>query len=164
MKLKFGIIGGGNNAFIGNVHRSAAVMDHMAVLTAGCFSRSREKSLETARLWGVSDESRVYASYEEMACQEAQRQDGIDFVSIATPNDTHYEIAKCFMEQGIHIMCDKPLALTAAQGEELAEMARVRNLLFGVTYTYTGYAMIRQARDLIEVGVTCPRFLYQSQC
>lgn len=152
MKLKFGMVGGGNGAFIGNVHRHGAVMDDLAVLTAGCFTRNEEKNLMTAREWGIADESRVYPNYREMAQKEGERKDGIDFVSIATPNDTHYEIAKCFMENGIHIMCDKPLALNASQGEELAAMARERGLLFGVTYTYTGYAMIRQARDLIDAG------------
>ena len=152
MKLKFGMVGGGNGAFIGNVHRHGAVMDDLAVLCAGCFTRNEEKNLMTAREWGILDENRVYANYREMAKAEGEREDGIDFVSIATPNDTHYEIARCFMEQGIHIMCDKPLALNAAQGEELEAMAREKGLLFGVTYTYTGYAMIRQARDLIDAG------------
>ena len=152
MKLRFGMVGGGNGAFIGNVHRHGAVMDDLAVLTAGCFTRNEEKNLMTAREWGITDESRVYPNYREMARKEGEREDGIDFVSIATPNDTHYEIAKCFMENGIHIMCDKPLALNASQGEELASMAREKGLLFGVTYTYTGYAMIRQARDLIDAG------------
>lgn len=153
MRLKFGMVGGGNGAFIGNVHRHGAVMDDLAVLTAGCFSRNMEKNLETAGEWGISDESRVYTSYAEMAEKESRRKDGIDFVTIATPNDTHYKIAKCFMEHGIHIVCDKPLALNAVQGEELAEMAKEKGLLFGVTYTYTGYAMVRQARDLIDAGV-----------
>ena len=152
MKLKFGMVGGGNGAFIGNVHRHGAVMDDLAVLTAGCFTRNMKKNLETARTWGVSDESRVYADYREMAERESSLEDGIDFVSITTPNDTHYEIAKCFMEHGIHIMCDKPLALTAAEGEEPAALAEKKGLLFGVTYTYTGYAMVRQARDLIDAG------------
>lgn len=152
MKLKFGMIGGGNGAFIGNVHRHGAVMDDLAVLTAGCFSRNSEKNLETAGDWGIPDAARVYTNYKDMADSESQRDDGIDFVTIATPNDTHYDIAKYFMEHGIHIMCDKPLALNVSQGEELAAMAKEKGLLFGVTYTYTGYAMIRQARDLIEAG------------
>lgn len=152
MKLKFGMVGGGNGAFIGNVHRHGAVMDDLAVLVAGCFSRNTEMNLETAQAWGLQDVARVYSDYREMADKEGRRNDGIDFVTIATPNDTHYEIAKCFIEQGIHIMCDKPLALNAAQGAELAAMAEEKQLLFGVTYTYTGYPMIRQARDLIDDG------------
>ena len=94
-----------------------------------------------------------------MAEAESQREDGIDFVTIATPNDTHYPIAKCFLEHGIHIMCDKPLALTAEQGYELEALAKEKDLLFGVSYTYTGYAMTRQAREMIDNGeigkITC---------
>jgi len=119
MKLKFGMVGGGNGAFIGNVHRRAAVMDDLAVLVSGCFTRNARKNLETAREWGVQDESRVYTDYRQMAENEGIREDGIDFVSITTPNDTHYEIAKCFIAQGIHVMCDKPLSLTAAEGAVL---------------------------------------------
>lgn len=152
MKLKFGMVGGGNKAFIGNVHRKGALMDDLAILVAGCFTRDPEKNLETAELWNVTDLSRVYASYQEMAEKESQRPDKIDFVIIATPNDTHYPIAKLFLENGIHIMCDKPLALNAAQGLELETLAKARGLLFGVTYTYTGYAMTRQAREMIDAG------------
>ncbi|MGI6006421.1 MAG: Gfo/Idh/MocA family protein [Ruminococcus sp.] len=152
MKLKFGMIGGGNGAFIGNVHRHGAVMDDLAQLVSGCFSRNMEKNRETAEEWGISDLDRVYASYQEMAEKESAREDGIDFVSIATPNDTHYPIAKCFLEHGIHVMCDKPLALHAEEGEKLAALARGKNLLFGMTYTYTGYAMVKQARQMIEAG------------
>ena len=92
-KLKFGMVGGGNGAFIGNVHRHGAVMDDLAELTAGCFTRNPEKNLETARQWGIQDESRVYANYIEMAEKESVREDGIDFVSVCTPNDTHFPIA-----------------------------------------------------------------------
>ena len=158
-KLRFGMIGGGNGAFIGDVHRHGALMDDLAVLVAGCFSRNREKSLETAEKWNITDPDRVYPNYEAMAEAESRREDGIDFVTIATPNDTHYPIAKCFLEHGIHIMCDKPLALTAEQGYELEALAKEKSLLFGVSYTYTGYAMTRQAREMIDNGeigkITC---------
>lgn len=158
-KLRFGMIGGGNGAFIGDVHRHGALMDDLAVLVAGCFSRNREKSLETAEKWNITDPDRVYPNYEVMAEAESRREDGIDFVTIATPNDTHYPIAKCFLEHGIHIMCDKPLALTAEQGYELEALAKEKDLLFGVSYTYTGYAMTRQAREMIDNGeigkITC---------
>ena len=152
MRLKFGMIGGGNGAFIGDVHRHGAVMDDLAQLVSGCFSRNMGKNRETAEKWGISDFDRVYSSYQEMAEKESAREDGIDFVSIATPNDTHYPIAKCFLEHGIHVMCDKPLALHADEGEKLAALAREKNLLFGMTYTYTGYAMVKQARQMIEAG------------
>lgn len=152
MKLSFGMVGGGNGAFIGDVHRHGAEFDNLALLKAGCFTRNEENNLATARLWNVDDESRVYRSYEEMAAAEGARPDKIDFVIIATPNDTHYPIAKAFMQQGIHIMSDKPLTLDVPQAEELAAMAREKDLLFGVTYTYTGYAMVRQAREMIRNG------------
>lgn len=152
MKLKFGMVGGGNGAFIGNVHRQAAQFDNLATLSAGCFTRNPEKNQEAAALWGVSDSSRIYGSYTEMAQKESLREDPIDFVSITTPNDTHFHIAKTFLEHGIHVMCDKPLALTVEEGIALEKLAKEKDLLFGVTYTYTGYAMIRQAREMIEEG------------
>lgn len=158
MRLKFGMIGGAGG-FIGDVHRHAAHMDDLALLTAGCFSRNADKSRAFAEKWNITDLSRVYPDYQTMAEAESAREDGIDFVSITTPNDTHYPIAKCFLEHGIHIMCDKPLALNAEQGRELAKLAKEKDLLFGVTYTYTGYAMIRQAREMIDAGeigrITC---------
>lgn len=157
-KLRFGMVGGGGG-FIGDVHRHAALMDDLAILTAGCFSRSMDKNRAFAERWNIMDPERVYTSYEEMAEREPTREDGIDFVSITTPNDTHYPIAKCFLEHGIHVMCDKPLALNAAQGRELAALAKGKDLMFGVTYTYTGYAMTRQAREMIDAGeigkITC---------
>ena len=158
MRLKFGMVGGAGG-FIGDVHRHAAHMDDLALLTAGCFSRNMDKNRAFAEKWNITDPSRVYPDYQTMAEAEAAREDGIDFVSITTPNDTHYPIAKCFLEHGIHIMCDKPLALNAEQGRELAKLAKEKVLLFGVTYPYTGYAMIRQAREMIDAGeigrITC---------
>ena len=151
-KLQFGMVGGGNGAFIGNVHRRGAIMDNLARLTAGCFSRSMEKNLETAEAWDVDDLSRVYADFREMAEKESQRPDRIDFVSIVTPTDTHYEIAKCFLEHGIHVVCDKPVCLRIDEAEELKRIAEEKGLEFGVTYTYASYAVIRQAREMIEAG------------
>jgi predicted dehydrogenase len=116
MKLKFGIVGGGGG-FIGNVHRHGALMDDLAVLTAGCFSRNADTNHKYAKRWGVAESNRIYADYEEMAAVESAREDGIDFVSITTPNDTHYPIVKSFLQHGIHVMCDKPLALTAEQAD-----------------------------------------------
>ena len=118
MKLSFGMVGGGNGAFIGNVHRRGACADELAVLKAGCFTRNPEKNRETAAAWNVSDLSRVYGSYQEMAEAESSREDGIDFVSIVTPTDTHYEITKCFLNHGIHVVCDKPICINTARSEE----------------------------------------------
>lgn len=152
MELRFGIVGGALGSFIGNVHRQGALMDDMAVLKCGCFSRNQEKNLATGRKWHIYDEERIYRDYKEMAEAESKREDGIQFVSITTPNVSHYEIAKCFMERGIHVMCDKPLAFNLEQGIELEKIAKERNLLFGLTYTYTAYGVIRQAREMIQNG------------
>lgn len=152
MKLSFGMVGGGNGAFIGNVHRRGAYADGLAVLKAGCFSRNMEKNRETAEAWNVADLTRVYDNYEEMAEVESQREDGIDFVSIVTPTDTHYSIAKCFLEHGINVVCDKPICSNVKEGLELQRIAREKGLAFGVTYTYASYAVIRQAREMIDHG------------
>lgn len=100
----------------------------------------------------MPDLTRVYHTYQEMAEAESTRSDGIDFVSIVTPTDTHYEIAKCFLEHNIHVVCDKPICMTVEEGLALRELAESRNLQFGVTYTYASYAVIRQAREMIKQG------------
>ena len=97
IKTSFGMVGGGLGSFIGDVHRHGAMIDDLAALRAGCFSRSRDKSLETARAWDIP-EDRVYGTFQEMADRESARDDGIDFVTVATPNSSHYEIAKYFLE------------------------------------------------------------------
>ena len=150
--LRFGMVGGGIGSFIGKFHRYGAMLDDSAELVCGCFSRNAEKQRKTAELYQLADSSRVYADYREMAEVESKRLDGIDFVSIMTANNTHYEIAKCFLEHGIHVMCDKPLAMSVAEAEQLQQLAKQKDLLFGMTYSYTGYAMIRQAREMIRAG------------
>ena len=152
MKLKFGMVGGGNHGYIGDVHRLGATHDGKCELVAGCFTRNADKNRETAYTWGVTEQSRVYDTYQIMAEQEAKRKDKIDFVTIATPNDTHYPIAKCFLEHGIHVVCDKPLAFTLSEAQELEELAAQKKLLFCVTYTYAGYPMVQQAREMIARG------------
>ncbi len=149
--LKFGMVGGGLGAFIGDVHRKSAQLDGMAALAAGCFSRSFENTLATGAAWGVG-EDRLYATAEEMAEKEAAREDGIDFAVIVTPNHAHYSSAKVFLEKGIHVVCDKPLALSSAEGEELKKIAEANDALLCVTYTYTGYPMVRQMREMILNG------------
>ena len=104
MELRFGIVGGAIGAFIGDVHRHGALMDDMAVLKCGCFSRNPEKNLATGRKWHIYDENRIYKDYREMAEAESKREDGIQFVAITTPNVSHYEIAKCFY--GTRDPCD----------------------------------------------------------
>lgn len=151
-KVKFGMVGGGLGSFIGDVHRHGAMMDDLALLCAGCFSRHRDKNIETAQAWDIP-EDRVYENYKEMADKESARPDGIDFVTIATPNSSHYEIAKYFMEKGFHVVCDKPVTMTVEQAEDLNRLAEEKKLLFAVPYAYTAYPVIRQARRMIEDGV-----------
>lgn len=159
-KTSFGMVGGGLGSFIGDVHRHGAMIDDLAALRAGCFSRSREKSLETARAWDIP-EDRVYGTFQEMADRESARDDGIDFVTVATPNSSHYEIAKYFLEKNIHVMCDKPVTMTVEQAEDLKRIAEERKLLFAVSYAYTGYPVIRQARRMIEAGTPFSGHQYQ---
>lgn len=150
-RLRYGMVGGGTGAFIGSVHRRAIALEETADLVAGCFSQREEKNRETAQFYGIS-EDRIYGSYGEMAKKEAAREDKIDFVSIVTPNSTHYEVAKAFLEAGINVACEKPLCFTVEQGEELERLADEKGLLFAVTYTYTGYGMVKLAKEMVEKG------------
>ncbi len=149
--LRFGMVGGGQGSFIGDVHRHAATFDRMATLVAGSFSRDAANNASTGASLGLA-EDRVYASYKEMAEKESQRKDGIDFVSIVTPNVSHFDIAKIFLEHGINIACDKPLTISLADAEQLQTLAAKKNLLFLVTYTYPGNAMVKQAREMVRHG------------
>lgn len=150
-QLRYGMVGGGPGAFIGDAHRKAINIDASAQLVAGCFSRTAEKCKEQGTVLGIS-EDRCYPNYQEMARAEKEREDGIDFVVIVTPNYTHYEIAKAFLEAGIHVACDKPLVTTAKEAEELQKLAEQKHLLFMVTYTYTGHVTMKYMRDLIRSG------------
>ncbi|MGM0420864.1 MAG: Gfo/Idh/MocA family protein [Bacillota bacterium] len=149
--LRYGMVGGGPGAFIGEVHRRAARLDDKVKLVAGSFSREYEKTLTTGRELGM-DEDRLYDNFQDMAAREAEREDGIDFVSITTPNHTHHKIAKAFLEKGINVLCDKPVTTTVAEAEELQEIAVRNEALFCVSYTYSGYPMVKEARHLIEEG------------
>lgn len=150
-KLRYGMVGGGPGAFIGDAHRKAVSLDGTAELVAGCFSRTPEKTLEQGKALGLEPE-RCYASYQEMAEAEAAREDGIDFVVIVTPNNTHYAIAKAFLEAGIHVACDKPLVTTVQEAEDLKKTADEKDLLFMVIYTYTGHVTMKYMRDLVKNG------------
>ncbi len=150
-KLRYGMVGGGPGAFIGDAHRKAISLDGTAELVAGCFSRTPEKTKEQGEALGL-DPERCYANYKEMAAAEQAREDGIDFVVIVTPNNTHYEIAKAFLESGIHVACDKPLVTTVEEAEELKKIADEKGLLFMVTYTYTGHVTMKYMRDLVKNG------------
>lgn len=149
--LRFGMVGGGNGGNIGNSHRRGAAMDNLAVLSAGCFTRNAEQNVEDGTFWGVAPD-RIYASYPEMAKRESAREDGIDFVSIVTPNKTHYSIAKCFLEHGINVLCEKPFTLNVAEAEELRLLAEQKGLELCVSYTYAHYPIMRECRHLIQSG------------
>jgi len=152
-KIKYGMLGGGPDAFFGEVHRKAAALDGGIELVAGAFSSSSEKSKAQGELLGL-DSNRVYGSFEEMAETEASlpEEDRIDFVSIVTPNFLHHPMAKAFMEKGIHVVCDKPLTTTLEDAEDLCMLTKEKDLVFAVTYTYTGYPMVKQARKLVSGG------------
>ncbi|HAK47381.1 MAG TPA: oxidoreductase [Spirochaeta sp.] len=149
--IRYGMVGGGEGAFIGDVHRRAIGLDGKAILTAGCFSRSLDNTIASGEALHLERE-RLYSSYEAMAKAESGRADGIDFVSIVTPNNTHFAIAKTFLENGINVVCDKPLTTDAAEAEQLSKLAIDKNLLFCVTYTYTGYPAVKHAREMIKRG------------
>ena len=150
-KLRFGMVGGGNRGNIGNSHRRGATMDSLAVLSAGFFTRNHEQNRIDGETWGV-DPGRIYDSYEAMAEAESQRPDGIDFVSIVTPNATHYQITKCFLEHCIHVVCEKPFTLNVAEAEELKALAEEKGLELCVTFTYAHYPVMRECKHLIETG------------
>jgi len=151
MMISYGMVGGGPGAFIGDVHRKAIRIEGLAQLCAGCFSRHPEKSAAFGKELGVAPD-RLYCNYLEMAEAESKRADGIKFAVCVTPNAFHYEICKAFLERKINAVCDKPLTFTSAEAEELVAIAKKNNLLFGVTYTYTGYPAVKQMRSMIKAG------------
>ena len=148
-KLSYGMVGGGEGSFIGDVHRKAIAFDGLASLVAGCFSIDYDDTLRTAKKLHVSDD-RVYENYVDMAREEAKRSDCIDFVSIATPNNTHFPIAKEFLNAGINVVCEKPLAIEEAEAAELSMLAKDNGILFSVKYTYYGYAMVKNSSEMIK--------------
>jgi predicted dehydrogenase len=148
-RLRAGIVGGGRGAFIGSVHRMAVELDGEAQVVAGALSSHPGIAQESAATWGLE---RAYTSYRDMAAAEAAAENRIDFVIVATPNDLHYPVAKAFLEARIHVVCDKPLALTVAEGEELARLVEDGKTLFALTHTYTGYPAVRQAREMVRSG------------
>jgi predicted dehydrogenase len=152
-KLRMGMVGGGRGAFIGGVHRMAANLDGQIALVAGCFSSDPEKSKLSGEDFFLSPD-RVYGNYEEMAEKEAALPlgDRIDFVSIVARNDLHYKVAKAFLDAGIHVICEKPLALSKAEGEELQGIVDKSGLVFALTHNYTGYPMVKEARAMVKEG------------
>ena len=150
-KIRIGMVGGGKNAFIGGVHRIALRLDGYYELVAGSFSSNFDNSKETGKDLGLA-EDRIYKTYQEMAEKESSRSDAIDVVAIVTPNHLHVPIAKIFAEKGIHIICDKPLALSSKEAISLKNIVESKKLIFALTHNYTGYPMVRHARSLIQKG------------
>ena len=152
-KLRMGIVGGGQGSFIGRVHATAAVLDNRAALVAGALSSDPERAKASAADYDI-DPARAYGSYREMLDQEralpADRR--IDFVTVATPNHMHFPVARAALEAGFHVVCDKPLTLTLKEAEELAAVVAASNSVFVVTHNYTGYPLVRQAREMIQAG------------
>ena len=151
-RLRLGQVGGGQGAFIGAVHRWAARMDDRFELVAGAFSSTADKARASGAELGV-DPQRCYGSFAEMAEAEAKREDGIEVVSIVTPNHVHVQAAEAFLAQGIHVICDKPLATGLEDALRLARTVERSGCVFVLTHNYTGYPMVRQARAMVEDGV-----------
>ena len=152
-KLRMGMVGGGQGAFIGAVHRMAATLDQQVELVAGVFSRDADNNRTTgSELYLPSD--RVYDSYGEMAEAEARlpADERIDFVSIVTPNVSHFDISRTFLEAGIHVVCDKPMTYTLEEADRLVNLVETSGLVFVLTHNYTGHPMIRQARAMFQSG------------
>ncbi|MCB9126049.1 MAG: Gfo/Idh/MocA family oxidoreductase [Caldilineaceae bacterium] len=143
--LRLGMVGGGPGSHIGATHRQAARMDGHYDLVAGVFASDAERSRVFAATLAIAPDRR-YGTWQEMAEQEAGRADGIEVVAIMTPNDSHYAIARAFLERGVHVICDKPLTNDLAQATELQRLAQERGLVFGVTFNYSGYPMVRARR------------------
>ena len=150
-KIRIGMVGGGKDAFIGGVHRIALRLDGYYELVAGSFSSNFDNSKETGNSLGLA-EDRIYETYQEMAEKESARSDGIDVVSIVTPNHLHVPIAKIFADKGIHVICDKPLALSSEEAIDLKNIVENKKIIFALTHNYTGYPMVRHARSLIQKG------------
>ncbi len=150
--LRYGMVGGDLNAFIGGVHRIAINFDGRAQLVAGCFNPDMAANKECGEFYRL-DEDRIYADYKEMAQKESEREDGIDFVSIVTPNFLHYQVAKEFLNHGINVLCEKPLSFEVGEAEELKALAKEKGLYFAVNYSYSGNNMVKEARELVKQGV-----------
>ena len=152
-KLRMGLVGGGQGSFIGRVHVTAAVLDNRAMLVAGALSSDAARSKASAPDYDI-DPSRAYGSYAELFEKErAMPADNrIDFVSIVTPNHMHFPVAKAAVEAGFHVVCDKPLTLTLAEAEALAKIVQQSNVVFAVSHNYTGYPLVRQAREMAMNG------------
>jgi len=151
--LRYAMVGGGRGAFIGIVHRQAMALDGQMQIVSAALSSLPDKALASGRDIGLPD-ARNHASWQALLADEVKRppDERIDFVSIVTPNDLHYPVAKAFTEAGIHVVCDKPLVHTSAQAQDLLQATARAGTVFGVTHNYTGYPMVREARAMVKAG------------
>ena len=150
-KIKIGFVGGGPSSFIGYTHRLAARFDNRFEFVAGVFSRDKKKSIDFGSSLGLNP-SRCYANYSEMAKKESKRSDGIEALGIMTPSGDHYKIAKLFIENKIHIICDKPLTATIEDAIKLQKLVKKHKIVFALTHNYSAYPMLREAKNLVEKG------------
>ena len=150
-RIRLGMVGGGNDAFIGGVHRFASRLDDRYELVAGALSSTPQKARASGAVLGL-DPARTYDDFKAMAIREARLEDGIEAVAIVTPNHVHYAAAREFLKRGIHVICDKPLTSTLPEARKLVKAAERSSALFVLTHNYTGYPLIRQAREIIANG------------
>ncbi len=152
-KLRMGLVGGGQGSFIGRVHSIAACLDNRAVVVAGALSSNPERSKASAPDYDIAP-NRAYGSYLEMLDTEAKLPEGerIDFISITTPNHAHFEVAKAALERGFHVVCDKPMTFDLKQAQELQSLVEKTGKVFAVSHNYTGYPLVRQAREMVQSG------------
>ncbi len=150
-RIRLGMVGGGEGAFIGAVHRIAARLDDQYEFVAGALSSTPDKAQRSGRAIGLAPD-RIYSDYAAMAQAEAARSDGIEAVAIVTPNHLHAPVAEAFLKAGIHVICDKPVTTTSADAKKLLKLANKQKLVFAVTHNYTGYPMVRHARQMVKDG------------
>lgn len=152
-KLRMALVGGGQGSFIGRVHSIAACLDNRAELVAGALSSNPERAKASAADYDIPPE-RAYGSFQELLASESQlpADQRIDFVTVATPNHTHFEIAMAAVQAGFHVLCDKPMTFDLQQAEQLGQAVNASNIIFAVTHNYTGYPLVRQAREMILSG------------
>ena len=150
-KIRLGIVGGGIGAFVGSIHRIAARLDDRYELLAGALSSEPKRAADSAAELGI-DPKRSYASFEEMAKKEGKLKHGIEAVAIVTPNHLHCAVAKAFLEAGIHVICDKPMSSSLEDAEQIEKIVEGSGLIFAITYNYSGYPMVRHAREMVAAG------------
>ena len=151
LRIRLGMVGGGEGAFIGAVHRMAARLDDQYAFVAGALSATPEKALRSGKAIGLAPD-RVYSDFKAMAKAEAARPDGIEAVAIVTPNHLHAPVAEAFLNAGIHVICDKPVTTTSKDAKKLQKLVQKKQLVFAVTHNYTGYPMVRHARQMVREG------------